>query len=475
MNRHLFGDHLRRNRSAIAGTAFVAAFVWLAAGSDVVSVQVAIAASLVLAYAAGPLLTFSALAPTEIQVLPISRRAIWRTGWWLSVVVAIGTTATGKVIGLETARLFGGSPTVQIGTVWLSSLLDLAQAGPLLLLLSAIRATQGPRVTRAPRGVRIALTSAVLVLVLMSMVWPFLVVRFLPLQWTELSVATAAIILAGLGVTAGVYFLTPSRMVSPDRSAIRAAWRRPSRSLAPQFSGVTGLWRLALNIWKAATINQIVLPGIIIGMSIGVEGFLDAGHTDWLSSARGFGFLPFAADAEHDNVVVLFMLGAAGLTWFSGTPEFNGSGVFRFMLRHLRTLPFSTRQLNGVLLAMPLVSWVNAWLLLALFHAIVLGQPLASWRVPEWIGMIGVDALIRAMQFRWRRPLWVAALVLPLFVADLLVIRLVPSAVSIFALAVGAIAFACAARLNHGTLTRSRLAYTPIRIDGAFARLYPLP
>ncbi len=467
MNRLLFADYLRRNRSnLIAGVAFVAG-IWFVAGMGVFSASAAIAWSLLLTAIFGPLLAFSGLAPREVRLLPMSRREIWRTSWWLSTVVAVGLTTTGKVLGLLAARVFTADPAIAVGTVWLSSTCDFAYAGAFLGLLSIGRFRTGSHRSRLLRASQRGIGALVVVAFAGSVVWPFLFREHMPTRWNGISALTGAIILAGLGLTIRAYFTSPAPIAAPDVRAANRRQRVPTRSRVPEFSDVTGLRRIALRTWISAVVGQtgllLLVAGVaaIIGVSSG-EPIVDG--------IRGFGLLPFEADFFPFRLVMVYALGAVGLVWSLTLP---GDSI-QHMLRHLRTLPLGTAKLNAVLIGMPVVSWINAWVMLAALHLVVVGRPLDSFRLLEFFALIGIQCIARALTLRWRKPIWSIVLSFPLIVIGAVIVRWAPHAFPAVLPAIGVTGIVAAALLNHRMLTRSRLAYTPGKTTGLTADFKPV-
>src|SRR5436189_5838577 len=112
MNRLLFADYLRRSRRHYFYLGFFAATPWiLAAEGDAISIHTALAVALSLAGMGAPQ-TWQTFAPREIRLLPVSRRDLWRTAWWLGAVGFVGAVIIGQVIGAAIGALVFGSNRV---------------------------------------------------------------------------------------------------------------------------------------------------------------------------------------------------------------------------------------------------------------------------------------------------------------------------------------------------------------------------
>jgi hypothetical protein len=310
-----------------------------------------------------------------------------------------------------------------------------------------------------------------------SMLWPDLIFRSLPVRWHELNATTAGIVVLGLALTVLNYFVTPARVGMPNRHAIQAGWRSSKRRRPlPRFDRITGLGRLVFQTWKAAVVMQVGISLVVIGTMAAVNLVMHDEAAGWLPDLRDFGFLPFDSNptsAGPSSFFVLYFLGGAGLVW--PFAMVGHQDVLQFMLRHLRTLPLSTRALNALMLTLPLVSWINLWLVLLVFHFAMSGGPIGSLRLAEWLALIGIDAVIRAMYLRWRSYLWPGIFGTSILVTSFIVTKFAFGALPALAASAGAVALFLAWALNRDTLTRSRLAYSRVQVSPQIAALQPEP
>jgi hypothetical protein len=167
----------------------------------------------------------------------------------------------------------------------------------------------------------------------------------------------------------------------------------------------------------------------------------------WIAHAKSWGLVPFGAHRRDDDWLMLFILGGVGVD------------LVVTNLRQLRALPLSLRQLETLILTLPLVSWVTWWMLLAAFHLLFVDEPLVSLRLPTLLALIGLDNLVRAARRRWSHPGWLLAFI---FVATPLIIAIkrFELPIDFVSLAIGVAANVAAWLINRDTLLRSRKAYT---------------
>lgn len=335
------------------------------------------------------------LAPMEVQILPVSRQELARTLWWASTILLVGIMTTGKVIGTAAAAVAG---PIYAGpeAIWLSASMDFLAAGTVLASFPLIQLTQS---IKSYRVQMLALLIVTLPLLGMPFV-PYLVRDRIPLAVSDAGSIFVALITVGAACTALAYLLPPRLVIGANRHAVAGAMASQRRSgLWLRLNHVTGLRRMAFKVWLNALVSHIGTPlffGAIGMVTNEWSGQARLPWTEWLDVVREFGFLPFEAAWRPSAIIMLFMFGGLALQWDRGA---FGTGALASM-RHLRTLPLSTRQLNVVLLGLPLLVYGNLWLVLAAFHVLLSNEPFASLRLTEFFGLYGVDCLNKAAQLR---------------------------------------------------------------------------
>jgi hypothetical protein len=450
MDQRLFRDQLRRNRWNFVWLTALVMLLWTS-GAVIggFSPHFIVAASMSLTVVAGPLLASQAN-PREVLLLPVSRTELWRTRWWMSLVVPVGFIATGKFAGWLLAGAPGGQP-VGLELVGLSSLMDLAYAGSLMSVLPWIHLSGMAR--RKRPGRRAGFLSVVLVLLSIApvagMVIPFALQKRLPTAWTELSAVGAILIVLGLGLAGLAYAVTPRTVAQVTPAAVRTTRGAGWSPRLPAFAGLTGLRLLIARTWTIAALMQL---GITLTALVGVYVYnVWMGTPEgsrWADTAREIGLLPFEMITSGPIWAMLFMVGRAG-----------NDGTTR-SLRHLRALPLGTRQLGVLLLTLPLIVWPTAWLLLAGVHVMVSDQPISSLQLPLFLGLIGIDSLLRAFELRWQKP-WLLFLVFVFAGMIAYAAQTHRPAVDAGLVLTGLIGLGVAAAMNLKTISHSRLVYLP--------------
>ena len=457
MNSRLFADYARRRVWVLASLGTITAAGWfLAVTWSPALVRSAMATSILVASMFG-LFSAKDLAPMEVQVLPICRREIARTIWFVSPLLPVGIMTTGKVLGWGLGLL---SRPVQAGpeTIWLSAAMDCMSAGTVLTSIALVQ-----RISlsiKSPR-LQMALSLGITLPALTLPYVPFVLRSQMPLTWHEMSWLTSVLLAVGAVCTAQAY-LVPAPLLSANRHAIAAAMASQRRSgFWLRLDHLTGLRRLAFQVWRSAAISQALTPIFIAGLVYASSAVFDSSDNPWsggwLAALRDFGFLPFEADWTHSKILMVFMLGSFA---FRLEPGATGTGVLTSM-RHLRTLPLSTRQLNLLLFGLSAMVWANGWLVLAGFHWLLSPEPIASLRLVELLALFGLDCLHKAAQLR-RRTAGVVSI--PFFIALSVVLMVAtrlgfPTQPALIVL--GLVSIAVAWFINQRTLTRHRKIYTP--------------
>ena len=457
MSRLLFADYVRRRAWILASLGTITAIGWyLAVTWSPAFVQAAMAGSILVA---STFTMFGAkdVAPMEVQILPVSRRQIARTIWFVSTVVPVGVMTTGKVLGW-TLGLLSRPVYASPDAIWLSAAMDFVSAGTMLCTVPLVQ-----RVSLSIKHPRLQ-AAAVLGIMLPVMTLPyvpFVIRKQLPIAWSEVTPLIAALVAVGAVCTALAYLVSPPLVIG-NRRALANAMASHSRSgFWIRLEHLTGLKRLMFQAWRSAAISQVLTPVLIAGAVYSLASVFDSGSNPWsggwLAALRDFGFLPFEADWQPSSILMLFMLGSFG---FRVEPGIQGTGVLTSM-RHLRTLPLDTRQLNAMLIGLVLLVWVNGWVVLAGFHWLVNQEPLASLRLAEFFGLFGLDCVNKAAQLRYGTK---GLINFPAFVvigAVLLgTVRMgVPLQPGLLIL--GAAGLVTAWLLNRHTLTTRRTIYAP--------------
>jgi len=202
-----------------------------------------------------------------------------------------------------------------------------------------------------------------------------------------------------------------------------------------------------MKVWATALAIQV---GTIVVMPIGmrlVSGMFGGPFDDFRDVAQEFGLLPFEPQANRVAWVFIWIFASIG------------NEAMNTMLRHLRSLPLRAWTLTAVFMTGSLITWINAWMVLGVFHFVLLGRPPDTWRLPLLVGYLGFDCLMRSLQLRWNTRFWAVILMLVVvFPIGLAAVALHLSLDSVL-LSLGPVAVLIAAWLSHWALTTNRAAY----------------
>jgi len=454
VNRRILVDRVRRGWREFLYLAIFAALPWILLTDSGVNIHTALAVNLILAGFGAPA-AWQSLALREIRVLPVSRRELWRTAWWLGLVGGVMMMTAGQLLGMAIGALIAGTHQLPLQTTGVTMVLSVAVAGINIsanLFLNRLNA----RANR-PRVVRIAVAVTALAGMMAMLAWPFAVRRTLPLTWREFNPAWLTVTFVGLALAIRSYFLHPA----PPPFSRTAGIKRKARSFAT-ISRIGGIGRMVFQTWKTATLVQLTIPAIVVVTMAVVSNVMFHGEDDGIrAQLRDFGLLPFegapAAGHTHNIFSLIYFLGASVFWWNLLAP---GDSLLS-LVRHLRTLPMSVRRVNALLLMLPVLTWINFWVLLFVLNAAVSDRPIATFSVSQWMAFIGADALTRAFmlrngQVRAGKMVFGAAIVVSLLVGNLAAPALVAG---------GTMAFIVAVVLNAHTLSTSRKPYRPAQVQ----------
>lgn len=443
MNTLLLVDSIRRNWIALACTVAGGFMVW-AAGPQF-STGAMLAASMGITQFLGPWVLAQMVAPREVLHLPMSQQEIWRTKWAVGTFVCVSAMTIGKMFGLVVPG------AADFDTLTLSIALDLLYSAAGTGLLFVLPAGVVPR-ARLLLAVMVCLIGPIL---------PFAFRHRLPAHWNEVGVLSILLAVLGTALAFLAYKSTPAQ-VSVQSAAETRAMLRAKRRLAPSiFDGVTGLPRLLLKAWVSIAAMQLGIVIIVPVVMYGFNLFTGEPGSSFGDAAAEFGFLPFGAQAGRPNLVLFWIFGNAGMLSIGE------------VMRHLRTLPISTRQLLGLLFALSVIAWTNGWLVLAALHFAVTGTTPSDWLIHVLVAFFGIDALLRAFQLRWRNPLWLFFGLMAIGLPILFVLLRLPVQPEVLAGGIGVVGLLASILINKNTLTTRNQIYARLPRRGPFGNEIP--
>jgi hypothetical protein len=466
VNRHLFADHVRRNRSNFLVAVLATTTFWFVSGWDPLGASIAIATSLGVTIVLGPLLTLQSFGSREILLRPISPRDLWRTRWWVSTILPVGLVATGQVLGLLLARSVWTRPGVSLEIAGLSSMYDFAYAGMFLGLMALVQFPSAPYPPGIPGVLKKARAALAVVALVVMFSLPFVTFRVMPATWLQMTWATAAGLLAAFGLTIVGFLATPNITVAPTPREKRLPESR-GRFLAALFANVTGLRRMALKTAGTALFYQSVFIVLIVGGMAIVSPLFDGRHESLAFHLRDMGLLPFETDSASKGLFMLYILGNLGLMWY---PMLGGDALIS-TLRHLRTLPLTTSRLTAAVVGIPMTSWATLLLLLTVIHATVTRQLPAPAALVQFVCLMAIHSVVRALDVKlgWSpsRMFWIGV---PASMACGPIIRMGwLGQLSVCALSLFAIGLA--ASMTKDALMRTSPRGMPTQIRFGFARI----
>lgn len=420
---------------------------WLTAAHGGATRETAFAMSMSIAFLIGPMIAIT-FPPPEVLYLPISRRDLWKATWLASVLAPAGFMI---VIRLLTLLDPATRSTPGLAGITLSPLLDFAYAGSAAVLW-ILHSLPKPKLGAAGRVV-----DGLLVTIFIGCTfWPYALRSLRPGRWSELTLGSGIALAAATCVAAAGYFHSPPLTGRKDRwQATGAGAGAGGARFTPSVNRctLTGLPRL---LWNEYLWSLTVGTAICVSFAV-VSLFIEKDLGDLAGSPAGFlrrrALLPFEGSFApvDDNPMIL-------MTWFG---FFAMSTVARFgkMMRHLRALPLTAWQLNGLLLSWPVLTWLTVWGALIVAHVVVARTPITSLHPPLLLAAIAASAAVTSFSLRWpAQSKWVLLTGGVVLIPALQMFSRASEGTFAFT---GVICLAVAAFVNHSALRRS-VTYKPV-------------
>jgi hypothetical protein len=414
--------------------------------------------SLVSAWVLGVFAGVTLFSSPAIGLLPIPRATLWRVQWLLSLVVATMGTTAAKLIAVGVAAPFGRA--LDLPFLALSGCLDFLYNSVLLAVIAATGLAAGRPRTGAPIVKRSAQALGIVV-TFMGCVWGFVLRPILPTSWAHVTDATAIVMGAALVVGLATFFYRPPAH-EPRPGFVRREIRRrrghPGSVRPGRLAGISRL--IADDLWSTASMAALV-PAIVAAGLFGMHTFNPAARAgDAFEAVEEMGILPLRDDAAFAQCYFLLFLGFALINSrrFSGAPD-----PVSPIMRQLRVLPVSARQLNALIVGRRLLGWVVVWLCLLVFHVVAFRVAPTTLRPDILLWVAGADALVYALFLCWMRWLPIFTFVM---IFSLVATRLIDAfGADLAPLAGSAIGLACLAAaiwINHVTLNLRQEPYRPV-------------
>jgi len=450
MVRRLVIDILRRTQSVYLWMFPIVLLVWLVESAEDAFPTMGLTMSLMLAYAMGPITAISAGGLREVRILPVTNRELWLATCTTSTLVGPLFLLIVQSLAFGAVYAFQGSAALAPETVLLAALYAFVYCGTLLPVGPLLGYASGNIGSRRPRWLWIALTAAGFLIFTGGFGLPYLFASSLPLRFDEFTTTATGALAVCLAITGATWAWTPKRggTVRPDQAAKQNGAPSAPGQAAMFADSFTGLARIA---WSHA-VTTIVVSIVTIAAIVAYWAIFESRN-----SVREFlqrsSLLPFdtafqpGSDAPGEWMVLLAFFMIAG------------NGVWNPLAKQLKVLPLTVREINGLFLATPLVTWTLVWIVLVVMHRTVVGALPDSIRPDLLVFAGGTSAVGHMLALRFRRGGTFQWFFMPLGIATSILIDAVgsaPGAWESFALAgAGFGAFGLAAFVNHRTLTRS--------------------
>ena len=409
---------------------------------------------------AGQAVASWALNKRAVQMLPVSRRDIWRARWMLTTLGAATLTMAAQALTMVISRATAPAASdafAELVVTWSSTVI----LGGVLLALGLYipRLLPATGVTPVVWFLRNLLAAYVWLLLagvfIMGAIWlPGLLLRYVTMDWHGLSgwhgLATALALLVAIAS----YWHRPAVHTRPGRPPEAGAG----------CSGVTLMPRGTLSAIRLLVFENVVSASVTASVVLGVIAAL-------MTARQSFG--------EAVDGIASWFGHQVAFTSAGGVPPFTSSPIFFGLLfgfatgfahklntRHLRTLPVSTVQLTGLLLLPALLFWLAVIAIVSGVHLAVIGRlPRIDPSFPTLA--IGITALSQplGLQFR-RRHLQLSALAALIPVAWVLMQRL-PGVLAprTHPIAFGLLLTAIAITWSYWLLTRSSTPFSASTMD----------
>jgi hypothetical protein len=449
--QHLLRDALRRHMPIYLWGGGFLALIWLITVAGAIAPTGALSFSLGFAWFLGVFAGVSLFTSTEIGLLPIPRRTLWRAQWIASTLLATFWTTAAKVVGGLGAALSGHLPDLQF--ILLSGCLDFLYNGVLLAVAGATGAATG-RISEDSSIVRKTIQASGMFVAMGGLAWGFVLRAIVPTNWTQVTGVTAMVMGAALVVSVAAFFYPPPAGAPRPGRARRDIQRPQGRTRSQRPGRLGGLPRLIADdlMWTARMAAGI--PVLISVVFFGLYAFNPAPSpgTGPLKALKEMGVLPMREDTLFVHCFFLVFLGLSLVNSQSGADPSP-------LLRQLRVLPFGVRQLNALLVGRRLLGWLVVWLFLLIPHLVLFRSAPTTLRLDILVWVAGADALVYALHLCWMKwlPTWAFALIFGLVSAH--AIDRSAGSAPLVGIAMGLACLAAAVWINHVTLTTRKEPY----------------
>jgi hypothetical protein len=369
-----------------------------------------------LAMAAGAILE-----SRELWQLPVSRRTRWLARWWLSTAGPV----LAVIPAASLAQWFHQSPRPGVEQIAITATMAFLYCGcvmalaatrfgrwgdkPLVMPAPPAEAVARPPIT--PVTLRWVIARALVralpmafVALLLPVVAPFVLARYLPHTWSSMDAMSAALVLLMAAATIWGYRYQPALTARPHvrirrANAPRAGTPEPRQvpasassakiAAAPRFVDRLTGWRLPL--WQAA--RRCVLTYVTL-LGLGIAWWWVASFYRSVPALavllRNADMLPLSSPTAHvtEPITMGVLFVVVGM---------QDIGLVANM-RPLRALPLSSTRLSCIPLALGLIAAATLWMVLFVLQILVLRTMPVSWRPDLFVAFMALTALSHVLR-----------------------------------------------------------------------------
>jgi hypothetical protein len=313
----------------------------------------------------------------ELHQLPIPRRTLWLTRWWLATVGAVLISQVGISAGAWS-----------VGFEW-------PQATSLVLIMiyaflycgcdMALQSTSYGRLGERP-AIPGKVTSSI---GLFLPVWvalagaPFLFAKYLPHTFAGVTVPWLIILALATSLTVIGYRHRPATVARPSMRIGRS--QTDTAALVTRHANFGGrLTGLRMLVWRTVR-RDLMTYGLLLASAVIVALTF---APDFRNALRLGCALPFSSHPEKSVEPMVYgtLLTFTAFVDILSAPQ----------LRPLRALPLSTSRLAALPLLLGVVSALTLWAILLVLHLSVLGTDPVSFRFDLFLAVAGTLAAMRS-------------------------------------------------------------------------------
>ena len=314
--------------------------------------------------------------------LPVSRQQIGNAWWLLATLIPVTLNLITKLIAGAIATTAFSIPGPYLEWLAFSTVFDFAYAGAFYFLLTYMPVAR-------PGGVWQNVRAGIFgVLWGLGVGGLFFIVKSLPAHWAEAQGWAMPALVLALGLTVAGYFRSAGLVVTragfrlTDTSGTPRTTREKTGSLDRQLSGLPRI------LWATFS-TSVMMTAMVCTVFVGMMTLML--HQNMKGQSSGF-YLGWIG----------WLLVMQNLRWV-------------MTLRHLRVLPLSTLQLNGLLLTLNLTATLGLGVFVNLSH--FFAPAIFPWQLaPEIsVALAGFSCVMSYVAMRWgMTALIVCAMVMPM-------------------------------------------------------------